>query len=66
MAAKGIDLKGFSDGKLAKLSEQFEKEQRRRRIAALVAEGCGCDRYTCPRCHQLYDVLHYDPKTEEV
>lgn len=60
------DLGDHSDRELVKLSEQIEKEQRRRRIKALLAEGCDCDRYTCPRCHTLYDVLHYDPKTEKV
>lgn len=63
------ELKKFVDERswpeLTTLMDLIEVAKRDRRINYLLTLECNCDRYTCLRCQELYDELHYKaPKKE--
>lgn len=62
------ELKKFVDERswpeLTTLMDIIAESKRTRRIKYLLTLACDCDRYTCLRCHELYDVLHYKAPKE--
>ena len=50
------DLSELTEAQLKSRIRAAEKELLRREIAALEAQACDCDRYTCGRCQRLMEL----------